>query len=442
MSHTKILTYFTDAVNYVSDHIADYAYQPGSDFTRKNKLPPEKLIPFLVTQGSGSTKNELTKAFDFSADHPSASAFTQQRAKLKPEGIAALFYRFNAALDSLHPDGKYRFIAADGTTFTYLSNEKFSSPEFFSKQGNSYDGCYSIHAIATLDLETNTYTDCVLQPIKQKNEYGALAAIVDRHPIPDNSSLVFLADRGFCSYNNMAHVIERGQFFLFRSKDVLSKGLLHHIDLPPSDSFDIDLRLIIIRKQMKSRPLPDGYVRFVNHDTSFDFLEYGSSDYYVLPLRVVRFEISPGVFECLVTNLSRDDFPPETLNALYHCRWNEETSFRSLKYTIGLSKFHASKAVFVLQEIWARLVFYNFISAVINLAVLPHKTATKYSYKINFSSAVTICREFLRSSPSDCSLDVFALLNRDLTPIRKNRQFPRLHTAHFRRPAYFHYRPS
>ena len=42
MSHTKILTYFIDAVNYVSEHIADYAYQPGRDFTRKNKLPPEK----------------------------------------------------------------------------------------------------------------------------------------------------------------------------------------------------------------------------------------------------------------------------------------------------------------------------------------------------------------------------------------------------------------
>ena len=90
MSHTRILNFFTDAVNHVVRSIEDYVNHPGVDFTRKNKLPPEKLIPFLVTQGSGSTKNELTEAFDYSENRPSSSALIQQRAKLKPEGVSAV----------------------------------------------------------------------------------------------------------------------------------------------------------------------------------------------------------------------------------------------------------------------------------------------------------------------------------------------------------------
>ena len=441
MSHTQIVKLFKDAVNQVTQNIDSFVYNPVVDFTRTNKLPPEKLISFLVTQGAGSTKNELAEAFDFSINHPSSSAFTQQRAKLKPEGVAEVFYQFNASLDQLWPSDKYRFLAADGSTLSFLSKESFSPPQFFTTQGNSFDGCYSIHAIATLDIDRNIYTDCVLQPIKQRDEYGALASIIDRHPVADGTSLVFLADRGFCSYNNMAHVIENNQFFLFSAKDIHSKGLLHHIDLPDSEIFDIDVKLVIIRKHMKSRILPEGYIRYINNDTSFDFLEYGSEDYYELSFRAVRVEISPGKFECLVTNLSREDFSTDALKALYHRRWDEETAFRSLKYTIGMLKFHASKANHVLQEIWARLISYNFTSAIIKCVKIEQKDENKHIYKVNFTCAVHICRNFLRSSYLGRQIDVLALLLRELIPIRDGRQYPRLKTAHFRRPAYFLYRP-
>jgi hypothetical protein len=442
MTHTNVFNSFTEAVDHVVRNIDDFVTRPGIDFTRKNKLPPEKLIPFLVTQGAGSTRNELTEAFDFSAKRPSAPALSQQRAKLKPQGIADVFYRFNEALDSLHPPGKYRFLAVDGSTITYSSREGFSPPEFFSTQGNSSDGCYSIHAIASLDVDTNMYTDCVLQPIKQKDEYGALAAIIDRHPVPAGTSLVFLADRGFCSYNNMAHAIEHGCYFLFRAKDIHSKGLLHHIDLPSSETFDIDLNLVIIRKRVKSRKLPEGYVRYINRDTSFDFVEYGSPNYYELSFRAVRLELSQGNFECLVTNLPREEFTAEDLKELYHRRWGEETSFRALKYTVGLLKFHSIKSDYVLQEIWARLIIYNFTWAVVSCAVIEQDEGNKHTYKVNFSCAVHICRKFLRVFGSGDQFDVIALLLRELIPLRDGRQYPRLKTAHFRRPPYFLYRPS
>ena len=92
MSHMRIVDFFSTAVNRVAMNINQFVHRPGADFTRNGKLPISKLLPFLVSQGSSSTKNELTEAYSFDSDRPSASAFTQQRAKLKPQGVEELFH--------------------------------------------------------------------------------------------------------------------------------------------------------------------------------------------------------------------------------------------------------------------------------------------------------------------------------------------------------------
>lgn len=440
MPHNDILAKLKDAVHSVTDNIQNYVSNPG-DFSRNGKLPPDVLMEFLIGQGSRSTRNELIEAFSFDKDHPSAPALVQKRAKLNPSAFRDVLYRFNQSLESSSSDADYRFFAADGSTLSFLSSPKFSSDDYFTTQGNSAKGAYSVHLTAFLDLDSNRYSDAVIQPISQKDEYGAFSTIVDRHPLPVSAKAVFIADRGFCSYNNMAHVMQRGQFFLFRAKDIHSKGLLHHIDFPSDDTFDVSVKLVIVRRQSRKRSLPDGYVRFVNKDTSFDFIQYGSDDFFLLPLRVVRFKLSSGDCEALVTNLPSDDFPPDELKKLYFRRWGIETSFRHLKYIIGLSKFHAKKAPFVIQEIWARLISYNFTSAVMDCVRIP-ATQTKHLYKVSVSAAVFICRKFILSLIAQSHLDILELLARELIPIRTNRSFPRLATAHFRRPAYFLYRPS
>ena len=443
MSHTRIVNFLSQAVNTVSKNIGSYVFRPDSDFTRTKKFPVDKLLRFLITEGASSTRNELTEAFDYSPERPSSQAFIQQRAKLKPEGVEAVFDQFISSLDELHPKGNYRFLAVDGSTLSFQSNPKRSSDDYFTTQGNSAGGCYSVHAITSYDVDTDLYTDCVIQPIQKKDEFGAFRSIIDRHPLPkDGPRLVFLADRGFCSYNDMAHVIERGQFFLFRAKDVNSKGLLRHLDLSSSDSFDVSVKLIIVRRNSKKMVLPEGFRRFVGKDISFDYVEYGSSGYYELPIRVVRFELSPGNYEALVTNLPADEFPADELKRLYHSRWKIETSYRFLKYTIGLTKFHSSKAAFIHQEIWARLIDYDFTQAVINCVPVEQKAENKHSYQINFSSAALVCRKFFRSSLAGSPIRVIPLLFRELVPVRNERSFSRLQTAHFRRPAYFTYRPS
>ena len=67
---------------------------------------------------------------------------------------------------------------------------------------------------------------------------------------------------------------------------------------------------------------------------------------------------------------------------------------------------------------------------------------TKYEYQVNFSVATHSCRVFLRPNTEKNPIDVITLLQRELIPIRKERQYPHLQTAHFRKPRYFIYRAS
>lgn len=226
MYHQKIKSLFLSAIHTVESKISQYVANPGKDFTRTKKLPSGKLMSFLVSQGSSSTKNELLDFFDMDPHKPTASALNQQRAKLKPEALEAVFHEFNSLVDDDSAPTDYRFLAADGSTFTFFSKPSFAPPEYYVSEGHSAKGFYSIHLNALFDLDRHTYTDAFLQPVHNKDEFRAFCSLVDNHALLPGTKDVFIGDRGYCSYNNMAHVLERGQYFLFRTKDIHSKGTI------------------------------------------------------------------------------------------------------------------------------------------------------------------------------------------------------------------------
>ncbi|MCR5788361.1 MAG: transposase [Lachnospiraceae bacterium] len=44
-----------------------------------------------------------------------------------------------------------------------------------------------------------------------------------------------------------------------------------------------------------------------------------------------------------MTNLDQAEYPPDKIKELYASRWGIETSFRDLKYTVGMLDFHSKK---------------------------------------------------------------------------------------------------
>ena len=79
------------------------------------------------------------------------------------------------------------------------------------------------------------------------NEHKALQEMVDRSTIPE---ALIIADRGYGSYNSMAHIQEKGWYFLIRIKDGHG-SIKSNLELPKEKLFDLKINLNITRKQSK-----------------------------------------------------------------------------------------------------------------------------------------------------------------------------------------------
>ena len=119
-------------------------------------------------------------------------------------------------------------------------------------------------------------------------------------------------------------------------------------------------------------------------------------------------------------------YPVEKLKELYASRWGVETSFRELKYTVGMLNFHSKKVMLIQQEIYARMIMYNFAEMITSHVVIEKKQR-KYTYKANFSIAVHMCRLFYNGKTT--SPDLEAIIARNLIPIRPDRHRKRNLTA-------------
>ena len=74
----------------------------------------------------------------------------------------------------------------------------------------------------------------------------------------------------------------------------------------------------------------------------------------------------------------------EDFKALYHLRWQEENSFRDLKYSLCLKAFHSKKYDYIVQEVWARVILYNFSSSIIINVTIDLEEPLPASIGLNF----------------------------------------------------------
>lgn len=407
-------------INSVSKRADDFSFNSGKHFTRKRKLPFETVIKTIIGMESKSLTNEIIDVFDTDPNMPTASAFVQQRSKIKPEAFKTIFDGFTSKIVS-KKDDELRMLAIDGSDVQIATNPNDKSS--YHPGTNGQKPYNLLHLNALFDLTHKVYTDSVIQGRMDLNEHSALQEMVDRSPI---KKALIIADRGYESYNNMAHIKEKGWYFLVRIRDGIN-GIKNGLDLPSYDVYDIPISLKLSRKQtneMKERYIKDkNHYKLIPHSTPFDYLDVKlrKSDpvqYYELDFRVVRFKISDDSYETVLTNLDIDEYPPNKLKELYASRWGIETSFRDLKYTIGMLDFHSKKAMCIHQEIYAHLIMYNFAEMITSHVVIRNKQR-KYTYKANFSIAAHMCRLFYQGKTTSPNLET--IVARNIIPIRPDR---------------------
>lgn len=395
-----------------------FCENPSKDFSRNRKISLEDLVRFLLSISGKSINQELLEFYDYNVSTATASAFLQQREKLCYEGLGFISSQFINSFKEMKKLKGYRLIGIDGSDVNIPFNPRH--PETFIKNAATR-GHNSLHLNAFFDLLNKVYLDADIQTAHCKNEFKAATDMIDRSML---EMAILILDRGYESYNVMAHIIEKGLKFLIRVQDPSAgSGVLKKLQLPLNKEFDKQVSVKISRRQTQALKIDPEY-RLVHKKSTFDFLEIKDKKIYPMTFRIVSVEIKDGIFQYFVTNLAEEEFGIIDIGELYRLRWGVETSFRELKYALGLTAFHSKKVDLIKQEIYAKIIMYNFCEMITMHVVIKHKPG-KHTYQVNFTMAIHICKKYFKMLFDKDPPNIEALILRYILPIRKDRQFPR-----------------
>lgn len=374
----------------------------------------------LLTQSlTRSIQRELNSFYqkitsgDFSIQHVTKGAFTQARAKLKPEAFKELNQIGNASFYKNAPYymwQDYRLLAIDGSTVMLPKHssieEEFGLVEF-GPQANvprsvaTLSMLYDVLNFTTLDVELASY--------RASEKELALRHLSYVEPGRD----LLLFDRGYPSLSFMFELKAKGIDFCIRMQDHWWLEVRQMIALGEKDK-TVTFKLPVKHRQLLSR-----------YNTSDD----------AITCRLAIIELNDGTKEVLCTSVSSDKLPYESLGALYHCRWGIEEGYKLYKCRAQLEIFSGKTAKAVKQDIFAK-VFMMSTMAILAFPIeekIRQESANsprKHPHKINRTNALAmvkeICSAVFIKKVTRKALQAFDQILASTTEIiRPNRRFER-----------------
>ena len=291
-------------INFINQTL-NYAIRKAAEKTgagqpsRNRKLSWAGVICLLIGAEGGSLAKELHRA-DIDV---TPAAISQRRAQISPETFRDVFQRFNASCEDSGNFRGYRLLAVDGTSVNISRNPK--APSFVQNE-SAPNGYNQLHLNPLYDLCNKIFYDALIQPEPQKDEIGALIEMIKRNHF--SKKTIIIADRGYESYNVMAHLLEKPNTdFLIRIKQ--NHSAMQEVVRLPMFELDCEIGFTITTTQTKE----DKEKRYI-------FLQVpkkskpgaktrrGRWDFpspYQMKLRIVRFQLETGEFETIATSLPR-----------------------------------------------------------------------------------------------------------------------------------------
>ena len=381
---------------------------------RKSKLSIRDTIQIVIGAEGGSLAKELHRAgYDVSA-----SALTQRRAQIPVNVFRDIFMGFNGECVDSETFHGFRLLAVDGTAVSIPRNPKADSFVVHSGAPNGYN---QLHLTPLYDILNKVYLEAVIQPEPQKDEIGALIELVRRNTFREKA--IVIGDRGYESYNLLAHLAEKENLdFLIRIKN--KRSAMREVARLPMLELDTVIRFTISTTQTKEdKQKKHIFLQVPKNSKEGSKTRRGRWDFpspYPMCLRIVRFQLDSGVFETIATSLP-NTFTLEDIRELYHLRWGIESSFRDLKYTMGLVNLHGKSDCFAEQEMYAAMTMFNFTSRIAREAVIRQPEEGIHVYRVNFKMAAALCREYFRTEGADYE-KLLEEIGRHTVPVRPDRQ--------------------
>ena len=398
-----------------------------SDFSRpQKKLSFMEDMKILMSIGSLSLKKELYEYFDYNPDTVSLPGFIRSREKIKEEAFIELMKIMNKAYPCDKKYKGYRLLAVDGSDLTISTDPNDS--DSYEKYNSKAIGFNNYHLNCLYDILNHRYLDNIIQPLRKEDEKMAMWTLAQRN---EGDKAIFIADRGYESFNNFEHLKKTGHKFLIRIRDINSHAsfLKSFSSLPKEGEFDEDVHIIFTNRQTNEIKTHPELYKAIMANQRFDFLDK-DHHFYEADYRIVRIKIDgkDEEYESLVTNLERSEFSVSDIKELYRLRWDIEVSYRHLKYSVDLNALHSKRRDFIRQEIWARMIMFNISMIIIDYVQEKklNKTERKLEYKVNISMAVFLIKEYVikRKGGYDPP-DLENLIARQILPVRQDRHYDR-----------------
>lgn len=354
-------------------------------FTRKRKLPIKTII-LLVLKFKNSLQRDLDRFFkevtqsDFNIREVTKGAFTQARAKLKPE---AFKYLNDIAVNDFYEGAEYyvwhnmRLLAVDGTRLVLPNHptvvEAFGVHQFGPKADSSRSLAmgsllYDPLNLVTIDSQIALYAS---------SERDLLMEHLDKV----NAGDMLLLDRGYPSFWLLFLLKAKGIEFCIRLKE---DWWLKVKDF--TESADKE-RLVTFALPKKDR----GKLKDFPHMLDTE-----------ITCRLIKVELENGDKEILCTSLLDDKtYPYSDFEQLYHYRWNEEEAYKLLKSRIELEDFSGKTDKAVKQDFHAKILLMTLCAAYAHpieekvIAEYKADKNRKHGQKINRTNALATTIDIL-----------------------------------------------
>lgn len=403
------------AVRLVTSDPEACARDPGRDFTRDRKIPLRALVWIMITWAWDTIGTELEDAYGWDGRAPTASAFCQQRAKLRDDAMPRVSSAFLAMWDQVPFMGRFVLYGVDGTDVQLCPS---SDPRTRVRSNRSGAEHNEAHPTMAYDIGRRTFQDMVWQGSREQDEVAAFCELVDRRPpafAPDGARLrpLWLGDRNFYSYNSLCHLVEAGHSFVIRMQDDHVEALLGRGNVP-GGCFDVTFERVFTRTRStaaRTRPEEPGIYKCLDGRTRFDAIARSDrTSEYAMTLRVVRRRL-PRKDEDgndhkdrwlnLVTDLPAGEFRARLLVRTYRKRWGQEVAFRHLKKVVGMEDPKTRDLERAGMEAWGRLILYNACSLGASRALSGRGRGDKHRRARDLTTAYKGMLRMIRGTPVD-----------------------------------------
>lgn len=336
-----------------TNEFLSFARTIDTAFTRLRKMSFCDTIYFILSSKRRCVQHELDEFFKKKGiGSMSRQAFAKCREKIKPEAIRAInegliydFEKYDPNIKTLH---NHRVFAVDGSLIDLPENDNLRQAFGYSKGSNNSSHCKA-RAMIGYDLlnQICVYGEMINLSIGETTQMHDISDYFANIKVYDNC--IFVLDRAYPSFKLFKKLEANNQFYLMRSASSFYKEIVNTTE---------NDQIVTIKR--------DG--NEVN-------------------VRVIRFELSSGITEILVTNLPKK-FTYNELVDLYAKRWGVETNYHYLKNVELLECFTGESVTAVLQDFYASILMLNF-------AAIAHREQNdklkreaitnpkKYNYKPN-----------------------------------------------------------